>query len=238
MIIMQDIIDTDTGEVVIPSGAILTEDQVETIRGLNADAKTEPKLDVLDYDRIRDSSVMENTITKDPAVNDEEALHRIYRLLRPGEPPNTETARNLIDRMFFSPKRYNLGDVGRYRVGNRLDSWGDAETPTVLTRHDFITIIKYMLGLSVEAEGHYTDDIDHLGNRRIRSVGELLANQFNVGLSRLARTIRERMSLQNDEKRQTPHDLVNARTVSTVVASFFGSSQLSQFMIKSIRCRN
>ena len=115
--------------------------------------------------------------------------------------------------------------------GHRLNSWGDPENPTVLTREDFTSIIKYMLGLSIEQEGYYTDDIDHLGNRRVRTVGELLANQFNVGLSRLARTIKERMSLQDsEEKTLTPHDLVNARAVSTVIASFFGSSQLSQFM--------
>ncbi len=135
--------------------------------------------------------------------------------------------------MFFNPKRYNLGDVGRYRLGHRLNSWGDAENPTVLTRDDFGAIIRYMLGLSIEAEGHYTDDIDHLGNRRIRSVGELLSNQFNVGLSRMARTIKERMSLQDAEKKLTPHDLVNARTVSTVIASFFGSSQLSSSWTRS-----
>ncbi|GAG28808.1 unnamed protein product, partial [marine sediment metagenome] len=126
-------------------------------------------------------------------------------------------------------RRYNLGDVGRYRLGHRLNSWGDPECPTVLTSDDFTYIIKYMLCLCIEKEGHYTDDIDHLGNRRVRSVGELLSNQFNVGLSRLARTIKERMSLQSEEKKK-PHELVNARTVSTVIASFFGSSQLSQFM--------
>jgi len=224
MICMQKVVDEETGEVVIDTCDLLTDETIEKLLMMKV-----RELEVLDYDRVRDSMVLENTLKKDPTSNDEEALYRIYTLLRPGEPPSIETARNLIERMFFSPRRYNLGDVGRYRLGHRLNAWGDPESPTVLTREDFILIIKYILDLCVEKEGCYTDDIDHLGNRRVRSVGELLANQFNVGLSRLARTIKERMSLQSDD-RKTPHDLVNARTVSTVIASFFGSSQLSQFM--------
>jgi len=224
MIVMENVVEESTGEVIIAVCDVLTEESIEKLKELK-----KKKLEVLDYDRIRDSAVLENTMKKDPTSDDEQALYRIYTLLRPGDPPNIDTARNLIERMFFNRRRYNLGDVGRYRLGHRLNSWGDPENPTVLTRQDFIAIITYMLGLSMEKEGHYTDDIDHLGNRRVRSVGELLSNQFNVGLSRLARTIKERMSLQGDDKK-TPHDLVNARTVSTVVASFFGSSQLSQFM--------
>ncbi|MFC1694091.1 DNA-directed RNA polymerase subunit beta [Candidatus Latescibacterota bacterium] len=226
MICMEKVIDKKTGEVILDTCELVTDDQIEELRGMKKST-----LRVLDYNRMRDSVALENTLRKDPTSNEEEALYKIYTLLRPGDPPNIETARNLVERMFFNPKRYNLGDVGRYRLGHRLNSWGDKESPNVLTRQDFIAIIKYMFGLCVEAEGHYTDDIDHLGNRRVRLMGELLGNQFNVGLSRLARTIKERMSLRNtDEKKQTPHDLVNARTVSTVIASFFGSSQLSQFM--------
>ncbi|MBD3396702.1 MAG: DNA-directed RNA polymerase subunit beta, partial [Chitinivibrionales bacterium] len=225
MIAMQQVVEKETGEVVVEPGGHLTEELIERLK-----ANKVKKLEVLSYNRETDSQVLEHTLRKDPTTNEEEALYRIYVLLRPGDPPNVDTARNLIERMFFNSKRYNLGEVGRYRLGQRLDSWGDEESPTVLTRDDFIKIMKYMLGLSIESEGHYTDDIDHLGNRRVRSVGELLANQFNVGLSRLARTIKERMSLQNDDKKMTPHSLINARSVSTVVASFFGSSQLSQFM--------
>ncbi|MDP2982615.1 MAG: DNA-directed RNA polymerase subunit beta [Candidatus Latescibacter sp.] len=225
MICMEKVVDPETGEVVTEPCDDLTEETIERLKNLKVF-----KLEVLKYDRLKDSTVLENTLKRDPTKNEEEALQRIYSLLRPGDPPNIETARNLIERMFFNSKRYNLGDVGRYRMGHRLNSWGDPDNPTVLTREDFSAIIKYMLGLSIEAEGHYTDDIDHLGNRRVRTVGELLANQFNVGLSRLARTIKERMSLRDSEKKLTPHDLVNARTVSTVIASFFGSSQLSQFM--------
>ncbi|MHB9031394.1 MAG: DNA-directed RNA polymerase subunit beta, partial [Candidatus Latescibacterota bacterium] len=225
MIVMEKVVDQETGEVVVDETDELSEDVIERLKGLKV-----LKLATLVYNRQKDPVLLENTLKRDPTENEEEALQRIYSLLRPGDPPNIDTARNLIERMFFSPKRYNLGDVGRYRMGHRLDSWGDPENPTVLTREDFIAIIKYILGLSIEEDSHFTDDIDHLGNRRIRSVGELLSNQFNVGLSRMARTIKERMSLQEAEKKMTPHDLVNARTVSTVVASFFGSSQLSQFM--------
>jgi len=225
MICMKQIVDKKTGEVIIDSSEHLTDELIEKLK--NNKVKN---LEVLEYDSMEDSPVLENTLKKDPSHNEEEALYRIYTLLRPGDPPNTETARSLIERMFFSPKRYNLGEVGRYRLGQRLNIWGDKDNPTVLTREDFISIIKYMLGLCEEKDGHYTDDIDHLGNRRVRSVGELLSNQFNVGLSRLARTIKERMSLQNDDKKMTPHALINARSVSTVIASFFGSSQLSQFM--------
>ena len=225
MICMKPVVHKKTGEVLADTCEHITEEIIENL--VNFKVKN---IEVLDYDPIEDSPVMENTLRKDPTDNEEDALYRIYTLLRPGDPPNVETARSLVERMFFSPKRYNLGDVGRYRLGQRLNIWGDEETPTVLTRDDFIAILKYMLGLCEEQPGHYTDDIDHLGNRRVRSVGELLSNQFNVGLSRLARTIKERMSIQNDEKKMTPHALINARSVSTVVASFFGSSQLSQFM--------
>ncbi len=225
MICMIDVVDKATGEVVIGAGDYLSEENIKKLSEMKV-----LKLEVLDYDPNKDSIVLENTLKKDPTKNDEEALYRIYTLLRPGDPPNIETARNLIERMFFNEKRYNLGDVGRYRLKHRLNTKGDKDCPTVLTREDFIAIFNYMLNLCMEAEGFYTDDIDHLGNRRVRSVGELLSNQFNVGLSRLARTIKERMSIHNDEKKKTPHDLINARTVSTVIASFFGSSQLSQFM--------
>ena len=225
MISMDQVVEKKTGEVIVDTCESLTEEIIEKLK-----AKKVRSLEVLDYRRDKDSPILENTLKKDSCSNEEEALHRIYVLLRPGDPPNIEAARGLVERMFFSPKRYNLGNVGRYRLGQRLQSWGDPENPTILTRDDFIIIYKYMIGLCEGRTSHYTDDIDHLGNRRVRSVGELLSNQFNVGLSRLARTIKERMSLQNDEKRMSPHDLINARSVSTVIASFFGSSQLSQFM--------
>jgi DNA-directed RNA polymerase subunit beta len=159
--------------------------------------------------------------------NEEEALRAIYSLLRPGDPPNVETARLALERIFFNPKRYDLGRVGRYKINQRLG----VNMPlghTVLTQEDFIAIIRYLIDLN-EGRG-FVDDIDHLGNRRIRSVGELIANQFSVGLSRMARLVKERMSITTDVDKMNIDDLVNARTVSAVIQAFFGSSQLSQFM--------
>jgi DNA-directed RNA polymerase subunit beta len=217
----EDVVDTSTGEILVEAYELITSAHLEALE----EAKVE-KVDVLTDLAASDPAVLENTLKKDPSESEEDALTRIYNLLRPGDPPNIETARSLLDRLFFNPKRYNLGDVGRYRVNTRLNLKIPFQS-NILHLEDFFSIIRYLLGLRV-GQGN-TDDIDHLGNRRVRLVGELLANQFSVGLTRMTRTIRERMSLRDDEK-VTPHDLVNARTVSTVVQAFFGSSQLSQFM--------
>ena len=216
-----DIIDKSSGEI-----ALEAYEQISGEKLVALEAAGLKKLKVLAAPEGNDPGVMENTLKKDPSEDEEDALTRIYNLLRPGDPPNIETARGLLERLFFNAKRYNLGDVGRYRINRRLDVGIPFES-TVLHLEDFMSIINYLLGLKV-GQGN-TDDIDHLGNRRVRLVGELLANQFSIGLTRMARTIRERMSLRDDEQ-ITPHDLVNARTVSTVVQAFFGSSQLSQFM--------
>ncbi|MCH2658982.1 DNA-directed RNA polymerase subunit beta [bacterium] len=216
-----DIIDKSSGEI-----ALEAYEQISGEKLVALEAAGLKKLKVLAAPEGNDPGVMENTLKKDPSEDEEDALTRIYNLLRPGDPPNIETARGLLERLFFNAKRYNLGDVGRYRINRRLDVGIPFES-TVLHLEDFMSIIHYLLGLKV-GQGN-TDDIDHLGNRRVRLVGELLANQFSIGLTRMARTIRERMSLRDDEQ-ITPHDLVNARTVSTVVQAFFGSSQLSQFM--------
>ena len=217
----QDVVDPETGEVLLEAFDEITPERLEGLQ--NAGIAT---LQVLAAPEGSDPGVMENTLKKDPSEDEEDALTRIYNLLRPGDPPNIETARGLLDRLFFNPKRYNLGDVGRYRINRRLDVGIPFES-TILHLEDFMAIIRYLLQLRM-GQGN-TDDIDHLGNRRVRLVGELLANQFSIGLTRMARTIRERMSLRDDEQ-ITPHDLVNARTVSTVIQAFFGSSQLSQFM--------
>jgi DNA-directed RNA polymerase subunit beta len=166
-------------------------------------------------------------LRKDPTENEEEALKAIYSLLRPGEPPNIETARVALERIFFNPKRYDLGRVGRYKINQRL-GLNIPPSHAVLTQEDFIAIIRYLIELN-EGRG-FVDDIDHLGNRRVRSVGELIANQFSVGLSRMARLVKERMSITTDVEKINIDDLVNARTVSAVIQAFFGSSQLSQFM--------
>ncbi|PYP61909.1 MAG: DNA-directed RNA polymerase subunit beta, partial [Gemmatimonadetes bacterium] len=155
------------------------------------------------------------------------SLQQIYALLRPGDAPDAATAKQALERLFFSPKRYDLGRVGRYKINQRLSLTTDAGT-TVLTKEDFVAILRYLVELH-EGRGH-VDDIDHLGNRRIRSVGELIANQFSVGLSRMARLVKERMSINTDPEKISLDDLVNARTVSAVIQAFFGSSQLSQFM--------
>src|SRR2546426_193154 len=216
-----DVADAD-GEVVGEAGRELS----DTLRKKLLKAEV-AKVDVLLPAGRSESPLIKNTLLKDPTHNEEEALKQIYTLLRPGEAPNLETARLALERLFFHPKRYDLGRVGRYKINQRL-KLAVPKDHTVLTEEDFIAIIRYLIELR-EGRG-YTDDIDHLGNRRVRSVGELIANQFSVGLSRMARLIKERMSINNDPERITLDDLVNARTVSAVIQAFFGSSQLSQFM--------
>ena len=174
-----------------------------------------------------ESPLIKNTLAKDPTHSEAEALEQIYALLRPGDAPNLETARQQLQKLFFNPKRYDLGRVGRYKINQRLKLKTDPNH-TVLTEDDFVAIIRYLIDLH-DGRG-FTDDIDHLGNRRIRSVGELIANQFSVGLSRMARLVKERMSINSDPEKISLDDLVNARTVSAVIQAFFGSSQLSQFM--------
>jgi DNA-directed RNA polymerase subunit beta len=217
-----DVADPETGEVLAEAGRELS----DTLKKRLLKGKV-VKVDVLLPPGRSESPLIKNTLLKDPTHSEAEALEQIYALLRPGEAPNLETARQALERLFFHPKRYDLGRVGRYKINQRLKV-GVPKDHTVLTEEDFIAIIRYLIELS-EGRG-YTDDIDHLGNRRVRSVGELIANQFSVGLSRMARLIKERMSINNDPERITLDDLVNARTVSAVIQAFFGSSQLSQFM--------
>ena len=217
-----DVADPATGEVVADRGATLT----DTLRRKLIKAEVR-RVDVLLPPGRGDSPLIKNTLAKDPTHSEAEALEQIYSLLRPGEAPNLETAREALKRLFFNPKRYDLGRVGRYKINQRLKLKQDPNH-TVLTEEDFVAIIRYLIDLN-DGRG-YTDDIDHLGNRRIRSVGELIANQFSVGLSRMARLVKERMSINSDPEKISLDDLVNARTVSAVIQAFFGSSQLSQFM--------
>src|SRR5437764_588414 len=217
-----DVADPETGEVLAEGGRELSDTLKKKL--LKAGAT---KVDVLLPAGRSASPLIKNTLLKVPTHTEAEALEQIYALLRPGEAPNLETARQALERLFFHPKRYDLGRVGRYKINQRLKV-NVPKDHTVLTEDDFIAIIRYLIELR-EGRG-YTDDIDHLGNRRVRSVGELIANQFSVGLSRMARLIKERMSINNDPERITLDDLVNARTVSAVIQAFFGSSQLSQFM--------
>jgi len=218
-ILWEDLVDTSTGELIAEANTALT--AVVIKRAVEAGHKKVKVLADLDH-----NPVIHLTLNADPTHNEEEALFRIYTLIRPGDPPNVATARTLLERLFFDDKRYDLGEVGRYRMNSRLKLDVAMKTMT-LTREDFLAIMRYLNGL-YQNDG-FLDDIDHLGNRRVRSVGELLGNQFSLGMTRMARTIRERLSLRDNED-MTPQDLVNARTVSTVISTFFGSSQLSQFM--------
>ncbi len=221
-VIAVDAVDADSGEVIAETGDTLTDTLIRKLR-----KKEINKVQVFVTSGRAESMLIKNTIAKDPTHTEEEALKQIYSLLRPGDAPNRETAKQALERLFFSPKRYDLGRVGRYKINQRLGTNRPA-SETVLTKEDFVAIIRYLVELH-EGRG-YTDDIDHLGNRRIRSVGELIANQFSVGLSRMARLVKERMSINTDPEKISLDDLVNARTVSAVIQAFFGSSQLSQFM--------
>ncbi|MFQ5799545.1 MAG: DNA-directed RNA polymerase subunit beta, partial [Bacteroidota bacterium] len=219
--ICSDVVDKKTGEIFISKDTKLTEDLIKKIK--KAELR---KIRFLKGEGATEGSVIANTIQKDIARSNEEALEAIYRQLRSGEAPDLETAKNLIDRLFFNEKRYDLGDVGRYRLNAKLGV-NIPFTVTTLTKDDIVAIINYLIELQ---QGKRTvDDIDHLGNRRVRTVGEQLAQQFNVGLARMARTIRERMNLR-DQESFTPQDLVNARTITSVINAFFGTNQLSQFM--------
>ncbi|MFO0072181.1 MAG: DNA-directed RNA polymerase subunit beta, partial [Gemmatimonas sp.] len=218
----RDVIDADTGEVVADKDTALTDAVIKKIR--KADIV---KVFVFVASGRAESTLIKNTLAKDPTKHEEEALKQIYALLRPGDAPNRETAKQALERLFFSPKRYDLGRVGRYKINQRLRLNTPMST-TVLTKDDFVEIMRQLVELH-EGRGD-VDDIDQLGNRRIRSVGELIANQFSVGLSRMARLVKERMSINTDPEKISLDDLVNARRVSAVIQAFFGSSQLSQFM--------
>jgi DNA-directed RNA polymerase subunit beta len=217
-----DVVEPDSGEVIAESGQVLTDTVIRKIRKAEIN-----KVHVFVSSGRAESTLIKNTLAKDPTHSEKEALSQIYSLLRPGDAPDLDTARLALERLFFSPKRYDLGRVGRYKINQRLGLTTPAST-TVLTKDDFVAILRYLVELH-EGRGH-VDDIDHLGNRRIRSVGELIANQFSVGLSRMARLVKERMSINTDPEKISLDDLVNARTVSAVIQAFFGSSQLSQFM--------
>jgi len=226
----EDFVDEDTGEVVsiernevvLDRETVIEDQHMEII--LDADVKNI----LLHKENVNaaDHAIIYNTLQKDPSNSEIEAVEHIYRILRNAEPPDEETARGIIDKLFFSDKRYDLGEVGRYRINKKLGLDIDMEN-RVLTKMDIIEIIKYLIELINSKTD--VDDIDHLSNRRVRTVGEQLYNQFGVGLARMARTIRERMNVRDNEV-FTPIDLINAKTLSSVINSFFGTNQLSQFM--------
>lgn len=220
--VLLDIIDYETGEILVEKNSILEKDVLERIKK-DTDVTS---IKFLKRSATLSPDVINNTLHKDPSKSEKEALELIYRQLRSGDAPDLETARSLVDRLFFNPKRYDLGQVGRYRLNKKLSQDIDLDL-TVLTKEDIVSIIKYLLDLRNGKRA--SDDIDHLGNRRIKTVGEQLGAQMSVGLSRMARTVKERMNLRENEN-LTPQDLINARTILSVINTFFGTSQLSQFM--------
>ena len=177
---------------------------------------------------LGDSEMVIRTLDRDPATTKEESLIELYRRFRPGEPPTIDSARTLLDGLFFNPQRYGLAKVGRYKINKKLGFDPENDNPT-LTQEDIIETMRYIVALHDGEEGYHTDDIDHFGNRRIRTVGELIQNQFRIGLSRMERVVRERMSMQEPDD-ITPQSLVNIRPIVAAIKEFFGSSQLSQFM--------
>ena len=225
----EDFVDEDTGEVVsierneviLERDSVLSEDHVDTIIEMGVES-----IYIQKEELSGDYSIIYNTLNKDTSNSELEAVQHIYRQLRGSDAPDDETARGIIEKLFFSDKRYDLGEVGRYKINRKLEL-DQSNDKKVLSKEDIIAIIKYLVRLSNgKAE---IDDIDHLSNRRVRTVGEQLYAQFGVGLSRMARTIRERMNVRDNEV-FTPIDLINARTLSSVINSFFGTSQLSQFL--------
>ena len=227
---VEDFVDEDTGEVVslerievvLERDHVITKDDVDLI----LESQVKSVILVSSDSNNAEYSIIYNTLQKDHSNSDKEAVDMIYRQLRNTEPPDEETARGIIDKLFFSDKRYDLGEVGRYRLNKKLHADFD-EVSQVLTKADIIKIVQYLIQLQ-NSKAH-VDDIDHLSNRRVRTVGEQLYAQFGVGLARMARTIRERMNIRDNEL-FTPADLINARTLSSVINSFFGTNQLSQFM--------
>ncbi len=227
---VEDFADEDTGEVVsierndviVDRGTVLEEDHIDAIieSGVQSILLEKEEASPVDY------TIIFNTLQKDPSNSEKEAVQYIYRQLRNAEPPDDSSAREMINNLFFSEKRYDLGEVGRYRINKKLNL-DTAPDVRVLTREDIVEIIKYLIEL-INAKSD-VDDIDHLSNRRVRTVGEQLYNQFGVGLARMSRTIRERMNVRDNEV-FTPIDLINAKTLSSVINTFFGTNALSQFM--------
>ena len=216
----EDVIDQKTGEIYYEGGIELSSDIIDSLQ----ENKIE-EINIVDGNKDFASMLLLNTISKDPTRDTESALGVVYQLLRTSEPPNLETAQKFIERIFFSPKKYDLGQVGRYRLNQQFNLDVPVEE-TVLTMEDIIQVLTVLIQMRKGDRG--VDDIDHLGNRRVKTVGEQLTNQFSIALSRMIRTIHERMNLRESES-ITPQDLINSRVVTTVINTFFGTSQLSQF---------
>ena len=221
LISAEDVINEDTGEVLLECNEMLTVKKIESLREFGLS-----KVKVLFIDGLNVGSYLRDTIAADKVTTREDALMEIYRRLRPGDPPTLETAENLFENLFFNPERYDLSEVGRLKLNHKF-SLTEPLTNRALTKRDILEVVRYLIELR-NGNGSL-DDIDHLGNRRVRAVGELIENQYRVGLVRMERAIKERMSVQEVDTLM-PHDLINNKPVAAVVKEFFGSSQLSQFM--------
>jgi len=219
--LMEDLINTETGEVIAESGLVISENNLKEWKKVGI-----VDLTVAAKEESMEVQMLKNTMEKDPTNSSEEALMLLYQHLRTGEAPTIDVARKFVEKMFFSTKKYDLGAVGRYRINKKFDLHAPIDEP-ILIKDDFLHVFKYLILMRKGENG--PDDIDHLGNRRVRTVGEQLANQFNIALSRMQRNIREKMN-QREAESLTPQDLVNSRIVTTVLNTFFGTSQLSQFM--------
>ena len=218
----RDVIDESTGEVLLQCNEELTEGKVDELRDRGV-----AEFDVLFIDGLNVGPYLRNTLIADKLQGPEEAIMEIYRRLRPGDPPTIETAQNLFHNLFFNPERYDLSKVGRLKLNYKFKIDEPLDNP-VLTKRDILETVRYLIELR-NGRG-MIDDIDHLGNRRVRAVGELMENQYRIGLVRMERAIKERMSMSQEIDTLMPHDLINAKPVSAVVKEYFGSSQLSQFM--------
>ena len=218
----KDVIDSETGEVLLPANSVIDKSTLELLEKHNIS-----KLSCLYINELERGPYISNTLRNDPTSNRLEALVEIYRMMRPGEPPTKDSAEQLFQNLFFNAERYDLSDVGRMKFNRRLSITEDKENPGILDTDDILNVMKGIVNIR---DGHdIVDDIDHLGNRRVRSVGEMTANQFRVGLIRVERAVRERLSMAEADE-LGPQDLINAKPVTAAIKEFFGSSQLSQFM--------
>jgi DNA-directed RNA polymerase subunit beta len=225
---ISDIINLETGEVMLEAGAKINEDNITILKEMKV-----KEVETIDFPKGKDNSVIINCLEKDGVNDYEDAIKKFHSIMRPGEPSTLENAEAEINRLFFSPKTFDLGNVGRYKINSKFEyhspqDFSNCDNRT-LRKEDIIATVKYLVMLMSEVENYFPDDIDHLGNRRVRSVGELIANQLKLGFSRVERVIKERMTVQEPEQ-QTPQLLISIKPITAVINEFFGSSQLSQYM--------
>jgi DNA-directed RNA polymerase subunit beta len=223
-VLARDIINMDTGEVLFEANHDIEEGDLEKLKEAEVD-----EFEILFIDNLTAGPYLRNTLKADKVVNADEAVLEIYRRLRPGDPSTVQQARAYFENLFFNASRYDLSEVGRVKINHKLHK-EQTNSEMVLGREDIIEVVRYLLGLRDGRANCVTDDIDHLGNRRVRAVGELMENQYRIGLVRMERAIKERMTMSQELETLMPHDLINAKPVSAVVKEYFGSSQLSQFM--------